>query len=91
MDLEKALQRKDIARKTCPECGGKGWKGVQGVSEAPCLGPEEGGTGCGGSGMIMKEVPHAFDVTRNKTPDQLRNEAFGDPIPPPPPRTSGGE
>lgn len=84
-DLEKALNRKEIARKDCPICGGKGWTGNQGTNEQPCFGPNDDpkGPGCGGSGFIEAEVPFAFDQTRPRSPAELRNLAFGDPIPPP--------
>lgn len=81
MDLDKALNRKEIARTDCSKCGGKGFKSVGGAEEV-CAGPDEGGDGCGGSGFIEKEVPYAFDHTGlPKTPAQLANEAFGTPIP----------
>lgn len=83
MDLDKALNRKEIARTDCPKCHGKGFLGTAGAEE-PCLGPNEGGDGCGGSGYLEKEVPYAFDHAGvPKSPAQLANEAFGTPIPEP--------
>lgn len=81
MDLDKALNRKEIARTDCPKCGGKGFTNVNGAEEF-CAGPDEGGDGCGGSGQLMKEVPYAFDHNGvPKTPAELAHEAFGTPIP----------
>ncbi len=92
-DIDKMLNRKDIARRDCPNCQGRGWTGEQGVNEQPCLGPEEGGTGCGGSGYQEKEVPYDFALGRNRTDAELRHIAFGEPEPgmPRPPKDPGDE
>ena len=73
-DIEKALGRKEIARRDCPTCKGRGWVGNQGVDEQLC-------EVCGGTGMEEKEVPFLFDQTKPRTPAELAAEAFGEPIP----------
>lgn len=90
MDLDKALNRKEIARRDCAKCGGKGWTGdIQ--NQTACLGPEEGGDGCGGTGFQEKEVPYDFALGRNRTPGELAHQAWPDEVsapaqktPPPP-------
>lgn len=74
MDIEKALDRKEIARRDCKTCGGKGWTGEQNVSEQSC-------ETCGGTGMEEKEVPYDFANGRQRTPAELAHIAWGDPIP----------
>lgn len=84
MDIEKALQRKEVLRRDCRTCHGNGWTGQQGVSEQAC-------DTCGGSGQEEKEVPFRFDQTRPLSREEI-NEAWGEEvIPPPKPVTGSGE
>lgn len=71
-NIEKALNRKEILRRDCRVCNGKGWTGAQGVNETFC-------ETCGGSGMEEKEVPFRFDQTRPLSAEDI-NEVWGEEV-----------
>lgn len=69
-DIEKQLNRVEIARRDCVKCRGAGWTGsVQDQNLCDV---------CGGTGFEEKEVPYDFALGRTRTPGQLREIAFGE-------------
>lgn len=74
------VDRTQVLRIDCPQCKGKGYKGTSGA-ETPCNGPSEeaGATGCGGSGVLEREVGFKFE-TQGKWSVEEKAEAFGIPV-----------
>lgn len=72
-DIQNALNRKEIARRDCLTCRGKGWTGSM-ADQQLC-------ETCGGTGFEEKEMDYDFARTRPRTPQELAHEAFGEPLP----------
>ncbi len=63
---EANLNRTKILRRDCPRCKGNGYIEGPGGQEV-C--PEEGG--CGGSGLLEKEVPYKFETEGRLEPEEI--------------------